>query len=122
MARSRVDVAWAGWRGSAESAARRLAALTAVGALLGLLVGGVGGRLAMMLLARLNPGAIGATSDDGFRIGQFTVAPTLGLLLLGTGLGVVGAGVYTVVRGLLLGRVGFGSSPSGSQRPSWWGR
>jgi hypothetical protein len=37
--------------------------------LLGLLVGGVGSRLAMMLLARLNPGIAGVTSDDGFIMG-----------------------------------------------------
>ena len=55
------------WRNSAERALRRLSAITLAGALLGLLVGGVGGRLAMMLLARLNPDATGVTSDDGFR-------------------------------------------------------
>jgi hypothetical protein len=91
------------WRASAELSARRLAALTAVGGLLGLLVGGVGGRLAMMLLARLNTEATGVTSDDDFTIGQFTVANTLNLLLLGTLLGVVGAGIYSLLRGLRIG-------------------
>jgi hypothetical protein len=99
----RNDPVSVGWRARAEQAARRLAAITAVGALLGLFVGGVGGRLAMMLLARLNPAATGTTSDDGFRIGQFTVGDTLNLLLVGTAFGVVGAGVYAVVRGLMLG-------------------
>ena len=40
--------------------------VTWAGALLGLLVGGVGSRLAMLLLARLNPEATGVISDDGF--------------------------------------------------------
>jgi hypothetical protein len=91
------------WGGSAGLAARRMGAITAVGALLGLLVGGVGGRLAMMLLARLNPEVTGVTSDDGFTMGQFTVSDTLNLLLLGTLLGVVGAGIYALLRGLRIG-------------------
>ena len=45
----------------------------------------------MMLLARLNPEATGITSDDGFRIGQFTVGDTLQLLLTGTVFGLIGA-------------------------------
>jgi hypothetical protein len=92
-----------GWRQSAEAAARRLAAITGVGVLLGLLVGGVGGRLAMLLLARLNPEATGVTSDDGFRIGQFTLPDTLNLLLVGTAFGLVGSAVYAVLRGLMTG-------------------
>jgi hypothetical protein len=92
-----------GWRESAERAMRRLSAITLAGALLGLLVGGVGGRLAMMLLARLNPDATGVTSDDGFRIGQFTLGNTLQLLLTGTVFGLVGACVYALVRHLMIG-------------------
>lgn len=103
MVGTRVDATSAGWRGATEQAARRLAAITTVGALLGVLVGGVGGRLAMMLLARLNPGVAGVMSDDGFRIGQFTAPDTINLLLLGAGFGVVGAGAYAVVRGLRVG-------------------
>ncbi|MEP6598987.1 MAG: hypothetical protein ABJB98_06000 [Actinomycetota bacterium] len=100
---SGAQASWAGWRASAALAVRQLAAITAVGALLGLLVGGVGGRLAMMLLARLNPEATGVTSDDGFTIGQFTLSDTLNFLLVGTFLGVVGAGIYDVLRGLRIG-------------------
>lgn len=103
MAETQGNVSSSGWRGATEQAARRLAAITALGGLLGLLVGGLGGRLAMMLLARLNPGVTGVTSDDGFRIGQFTAADTMNLLLVGAGFGVVGAGVYAVVRGLRVG-------------------
>lgn len=92
MAETQVEASSVGWRSTTERAARRLAAITAVGGLLGLLVGGVGGRLATMLLARLNPSVTGVTSDDGFRIGQFTTADTITLLLIGSEFGVVGAG------------------------------
>ena len=74
-----------------------------MGALLGLVVAGIGGQLAMMLLARLNPEATGVTSDDGLTIGQFTVSDTLTLLLLGTLLRLVGAGVYALLCGLRIG-------------------
>lgn len=90
------------WATAAASTSRRLAAVTAAGALVGLLVGGVGGRLAMMLLAHLNPDATGVTSDDGFTIGQFTVE-SLDLLGVATLLGVFGGGVYFVLRGLMVG-------------------
>jgi hypothetical protein len=90
------------WSRATAGAARRLAAVTAAGGLLGLLVGGVGGRLAMMLLARLNPEATGVTSDDGFTIGRLTTA-SLNLLVIGTLLGVFGAGIYFVLRGLMVG-------------------
>ncbi|MFS3128978.1 hypothetical protein ACLM5J_11300 [Nocardioides sp. Bht2] len=84
-------------------AARRLAAITAAGALLGMLVGGVGGRLAMFVLARRNPDATGVTSDDGFTIGQFTLAGSLNLLVVATVLGVLGAAIYAALRGLMIG-------------------
>jgi hypothetical protein len=61
------------WAVTARCALRGLAAVTWAGALLGLLVGGVGSRLAMMLLARLNPQVAGLTSDDGFTMGQLTM-------------------------------------------------
>ena len=46
---------------------------TAAGAIAGLLIGGIGGRLAMLLL-RLTSDEIvlGLTSDDGFEIGVVT--------------------------------------------------
>ena len=90
------------WSVSLMSALRRLSAVTLAGALLGLVVGGVGGRLAMMLLARLNPDFIGTTSDDGFAIGHLTT-DTLDLLVVTTLIGVFGAGVYFAVRGLMVG-------------------
>ena len=86
-----------------ERVGRRLAIATAAGALSGLIVGGIGGRLAMMLLARLAPETAGVLSDDGFLIGRLTLSGTLNLLALGAVLGVLGGGIYFVVRALMIG-------------------
>lgn len=85
------------------AAARTLAAVTLVGAVSGAFVVGVLGRLAMMLLAVLNPEVAGVTSDDGFPIGEFTVSGSLQLVLAGVQLGVIGAFGYLAVRGLMVG-------------------
>ena len=90
------------WRVTAERTVRRLAAVSWAGALLGLLVGGVGSRLGMMLLAKLNPQATGVTSDDGFTMGQLS-PQSLNLLVVTTLIGVFGAGVYFLLRGLMIG-------------------
>jgi len=92
----------AGWTVDALLALRRLSALTWAGALVGLAVGGVGGRLAMMLLARLNPDATDRISDDGFAIGHLS-SDTVNLLVVGLLAGVLGGGVYYVLRGLMVG-------------------
>ena len=68
---------------AALAASRRNAAIVLTGLGLGVVIGGIGGRLAMYLLARLNPEATGVISDDGFVIGQFTLAGTLNLLVVG---------------------------------------
>lgn len=82
---------------------RMFGATTGIGALLGLLVGGIGGRLAMRLLFLTSGDEVrGVTSDDGFAIGQFTV-DTLNLLLTGVGFGVIGAFVYLAVRPFMVG-------------------
>lgn len=57
----------------------------------------------MLLLARLAPETAGITSDDGFVIGQLTLSGTLNLLLVATLLGVLGAGIYLVLRTLMIG-------------------
>ncbi len=90
------------WAVTADRGLRRLAAVTWAGGLLGFVVGGVGSRLAMMLLARLNPEATGVTSDDGFTIGQLTPL-SLNLLITTTVIGVLGSGIYFVLRGLMTG-------------------
>ena len=85
------------------ASARRLAAIPLVGAVLGVLVGGVLGRLVMFLLFLLSPGVEGVTSDDGFTMGQFTFSGSAQLLLAGAQLGFVGGIVYLGVRWLLFG-------------------
>ena len=91
------------WRDAVESVTRRLGVATLAGALLGLAIGGVGGRLAMMLLAVRSPDATGLTSDDGFTMGQFTVSGTANLLLVTTFIGVLGGGFYLALRDLMIG-------------------
>lgn len=82
---------------------RRLSAISVAGALTGLVVGGIGGRLAMMLLAKLNPQIAGQVSDDGFVMGTFDVVNSLSLLTVGAGLGLFGSALYVVLRGLRIG-------------------
>ena len=72
---------------AALAASRRNAAIVLTGLGLGVVIGGIGGRLAMYLLARLNPEATGVVSDDGFVMGQFTLSGTLNLLVVGGFLG-----------------------------------
>lgn len=74
---------------------------TASGAIAGLLVGGVGGRLAMLLLRLTSPDmVIGMTSDDGFEIGVFS-ADTLQLLAGMTVLGGANGLLYAALRGAI---------------------
>lgn len=101
-----ADTSYA-WRPAATEALRRLAVVTVAGAIVGLLVGGIGGRLAMSLLAGLNTEDAGTLSDDGFTMGQVTLAGTLNLLLVGTVLGVLGGGIYLAVRDLRIGPAWF---------------
>lgn len=74
----------------------------------GTVVVGIGSRLAMLLLRVTSPQAvIGIRSDDDFVIGRVTLAGTYNLLVLGAGVGIVGAGVYLLVASRLLGPVWF---------------
>jgi hypothetical protein len=71
------------------------------GALAGLLVGGVGGRIAMLVLRLTSPdGVRGRESDDGFTIGRFSTA-TVFLLLVAAAAGALAGLLYVVVRPLL---------------------
>ncbi|MGH3362414.1 MAG: hypothetical protein ACRDOM_08140 [Nocardioides sp.] len=90
-----------------EEAAHTLARLTLVGAAGGILAVGILGRLAMFLLAELNPIAHGTISDDGFPIGEFTIAGSLGLAFVGAVFGALGAGFYVGMRGLMTGPAWF---------------
>jgi len=83
----------------------RVLAGTAAGAVAGLLVGGIGGRLAMLLLRLTSPeSVIGVTSDDGFEIGVISLS-TFSLLFVTTGLGGVVGALYAGVRGAVPARL-----------------
>ena len=78
--------------------------LVVAGIPVGVVVAGIGGRLAMLLLRLTSPDAVrGVQSDDDFTIGQVTLAGTYNLLLLGAAIGIIGAAVYQWVRPWLLG-------------------
>jgi hypothetical protein len=73
----------------------------ASGAIAGALVGGVGGRLAMLLLRLTSPDdVIGMTSDDGFEIGVVSF-DTAQLVLAMAMLGGVNGVLYAAVRGAI---------------------
>lgn len=98
------------WRPAGVVAMRKLAVASFAGAIVGFLAGGVGGRLAMSVLAALNSEDAGVLSDDGFTMGQFTLGGTLNLLLVGTVFGVLGGGIYLAVRDLRIGPTWFRSA------------
>ena len=70
---------------------------------MGVLVGGVGGRLAMGVLASLNPEDNGVISDDGFEIGRISLGGTAQLLLTSLQFGLIGALLYLALRTLAIG-------------------
>lgn len=76
-----------------------MSATIIIGALVGAVVGGLGGRLAMRILFLTTGDSVkGVTSDDGFSIGQFTLADTAGLVIVTTVLGMVAALLYLAAR------------------------
>jgi hypothetical protein len=71
------------------------------GAIVGMVIGGIGGRLVMLVLRLGSDSSVqGVLTDDGFRIGQFTTA-TFFLLTVTAGLGGVTSALYLLVRGYL---------------------
>ncbi|MEA1902973.1 MAG: hypothetical protein U9N56_05540 [Actinomycetota bacterium] len=66
-------------------------------AVAGLLVLGVGGRLVMLASRLLHPDAAGRITENGARIGEFTVEGTIELILFGGLLSGVFAGVIWVL-------------------------
>ena len=70
----------------------------------GVILIGVGSRLAMLLLRLTSPDAVrGVESDDGFIMGQVTFAGTYNLLMLGAIVGIIGAAAYLLVAPWLIG-------------------
>jgi hypothetical protein len=74
----------------------------------GILVGGVASRLAMLLLRVTSSDHVrGVESDDGFIIGRFTLGGSYALIQIGAFVGVVGAVLYLLIRRWLLGPTWF---------------
>jgi hypothetical protein len=88
---------------SARSVARRFGLGILAGAISGFVVGGLGGRLFMFVLAHLNPEEAGVKTDDGFVMGQFTASGTLNLLTITTVIGIFGGLIFLALRGLRFG-------------------
>lgn len=84
------------------STVRTVAAVTVAGAALGVLLGGVGGRLGMSLLAQLNPEDAGSRTSDDFVIGRVS-ADTIFLLGATLQFGLGGAFVFALIRPALSG-------------------
>lgn len=96
------------WRDIRASVVEELRILIVGGVPFGVLVAGVGSRVAMFLLRITSPESIiGVQSDDDFEIGRFTVGGTYNLLALGAAVGFVGAGAYRLVRTRLIGPTWF---------------
>ena len=88
----------------AEELAELLRVLVVAGVPLGVVVAGLGGRLAMLVLRLTSPDVVlGQETDDGFVIGEITVAGTYNLLVLGAAVGFIGAAAYVAVAPWLLG-------------------
>ncbi|MEJ7567692.1 MAG: hypothetical protein WKF41_05435 [Gaiellaceae bacterium] len=84
----------------------------AAGAIAGFLVGGIGGRLAMLLLRLTSSDLVlGVTSDDGFEIGVISLQ-TFNLLFAMTALGAMNGVLYAAVRTVI---------PSRLRLPLWVG-
>lgn len=74
------------------------------GVSVGILVIGLGSRLAMFVLRVTSPGyVVGMESDDGFEMGRITLSGSYQLLALGAAVGVIGALGYIAVAPWLIG-------------------
>ena len=79
----------------------RLLVATGTGALVGAVIGGIGGRLVMFVLRLGSSDAvIGSTTDDGFTIGVFT-SQSLFLMTVTMGIGAATGVMYFIVRSAL---------------------
>ena len=92
------------------SVVRRITLGVAAGAVAGLVVGGIWGRIFMFILASLNPEDHGTKTDDGFAMGQFTVGGTINLLTATAVIGAIGGLVFLALRGLRVGPAWFGTA------------
>ncbi len=97
-----------GRRGIRASVVEELRILIVGGIPFGVLVAGLGSRIAMFLLRITSPeSVVGLRSDDDFEVGRFTVSGTYNLLALGAAVGFIGAGAYRLVGPRLIGPMWF---------------
>lgn len=82
--------------------------LIVAGVSTGIVVIGLGSRLAMFLLRLTSDDSVrGVVSDDAFIIGRFTLGGTYNLVVLGAAVGVIGAAAYIAVAPWLIGPTWF---------------
>jgi len=84
-----------------------LRVLVVAGVPVGVLIAGIGSRVAMLVLRLTSTDVSGIESDDGFTIGEVTLAGSYNLLVLGAVVGIIGAAAYQWVRPWLLGPTWF---------------
>ncbi len=88
----------ASWKQDLSASARRVSAGVVGGLLTGAVIGGVGGRLAMLVLRLTSdPSLRGMETDDGFIIGRFS-GETGFLVFLTAAAGILGGLLYLIVR------------------------
>ena len=76
------------------------------GALVGIVVGGIGARVVMRVVAILHPDAVGALTENGNRIGDITLGGTLFLILFGLILCAIAGVVWVIVSPWMPGHTG----------------
>jgi hypothetical protein len=92
----------------AARVAEQLRILSVAGITVGVIVVGLGSRLAMLALRLTSSDSvIGLQSDDDFTIGRFTLSGSYNLLVLGAGVGVIGVAAYQCVAPRLIGPIWF---------------
>ena len=74
------------------------------GAIVGIVVGGLGARVVMRAAAILHPDAVGALTENGNRIGEITLGGTLFLIVFGLIFGVFAGALWVVVSPWIPGR------------------
>lgn len=98
MSRVSTATGWSDRRDDAHAAGVRVLAALGAGVVAGVVFGGIGGRLAMLILRQRSPGTEGLTTDAGFEIGRVTLAGSLGLAVFGAITGIVFAVIYAAAR------------------------
>jgi hypothetical protein len=90
-------------KGFLDWSSRGLAGGMLPGSIVGLVVGGLGSRTAMRVMAITSPRARGFETDFGATVGEVTLGGTLFLLIAGVILGALGGIAYLVIRSLIPG-------------------